>query len=303
MTDQELQQLRLKKWRLDGSPVRTLDDAREFIDSVGFCLMYPLRPAVLVPTFIGAYVGEDANLPTPKTAFADHRAKDATELMVRLLREKSAYEANLFGETNFLVSASAFPYFYGLVGDRNPKQMPKPGRRNEYTPLALAVFEAIQKHGAHTKNQLQERLGGALSPAALDRALNELWSRLRITRVDYVPDEGAYWDALYRWSPKLVQDAIQMSIPESLTALLSKYIDCVVAAEQTEIGDFFSNFVPRSKVNEAINALLSARALQFTNVDNRSMLQAPPPKPAPEDRARKQPIARRPGRRFIKKTE
>lgn len=302
MTEQELHQLRLKKWRLDGCPIRTLDDAREFIDSVGFCLMYPVRPAVLVPTFIGAYVGEDSNLPTWKTAFSDPRAKDATELMVRLLREKSAYEANLFGETNFLVSASAFPFFYGLVGDRNPKQMPKPGRRNEYTPLALAVYEAIQKHGAQTKNALQEKLGGALSPAALERALNELWSRLRITRVDYVPEEGAYWDALYRWSREPVHEGIQMSIAEALTALLSKYVDCVVAAEQTEIGDFFSNFVPRSKTNEAINALLSARELQFVNVDNRSMLQVPPPKPAPVDRARRQPIARRPGARIIKKT-
>jgi hypothetical protein len=294
MTEQELHQLRLNKWRLDGKAVRTLDDAREFIESVGFCLMYPLQRQPLVPTFIGAYSGEDSNLPTWKTAFSDPRAKDATELMVRLLREKSAYEANLFGETNFLVSTSVFPFFYGLVGDRNPKQMPKPGRRNEYTPLALAVFEAIQKHGAQTKHALQERLGGALSPAALERALNELWSRLRITRVDYVPEEGAYWDALYRWSPELVHEGIQMSIHEALTALLSKYVDCVVAAEQPEIGDFFSNFVPRSKVNEAIHALLSARELQFVNVDARSMLQAPPPKPAPADRARKQPIARRP---------
>jgi 23S rRNA pseudouridine2605 synthase len=297
MTEQELHQLRQKRWRLDGNPVRTLDDAREFIESVGFCLMYPLQRTVLVPTFIGAYAGEESNLPTWKTAFSDPRAKDATELMVRLLREKAAYEANLFGETNFLVSASVFPYFYGLVGDRNPKQMPKPGRRNEYTPLALAVFESIHKDGATTKSVLREKLGGELSPAALDRALNELWSRLRITRVDYVPEEGAYWDTLFRWSPDPVHEGIRMSIPEALTALLSKYVDAVVAADQTEIGDFFSNFVPRSKVNEATNALLSARELQFVNVDNRSMLQVPPPKQTSQDRARKQPIARRPGGR------
>src|SRR5512146_2515799 len=102
MTEQELQQQRQAKWRLDGRPIRTLDDAREFIDSVGFCLMYPMRPPVLVPTFIGAYAGEDNDLPVWKNAFKDPRAKDATELMVRLLRDKAAYEANLFGETNFL---------------------------------------------------------------------------------------------------------------------------------------------------------------------------------------------------------
>jgi hypothetical protein len=296
MTEQELHQLRQKKWRLDGAPIRTLEDAREFIDSVGFCLMYPMRPQVLVPTFIGAYAGEDKNLPIWKNAFADPRAKEATELMVRLLREKFAYEANLFGDTNFLVSASAFPYFYGLVGDRSPKQTPKPGKRSEYSPLALDVFEVIRKEGAVTKGTLRQKLGAELTPQALDRGLGELWSRLRITRVDYVPEEGAYWDALYRWSPDAVREGIQVSVPEALTALLSKYIESVVAADQNEIGDFFSNFVPRSKVNEAINALLSARELQFVPVNGRSMIQIMPPRAVPVLHTRNRPIARRPMR-------
>ena len=46
MTNQELEDLRRQKWRLNGNPVRTLEDAREFIESVGFALMYPLKPAV-----------------------------------------------------------------------------------------------------------------------------------------------------------------------------------------------------------------------------------------------------------------
>jgi len=298
MTEQELHQLRQQKWRLDGRAVRTLDDAREFIDSVGFCLMYPMRPPVLVPTFIGAFAGEDKNLPLWKDAFKDPRTKDTTELMVRLLREKAAYEANLFGETNFLVSPAVFPFFYGLVGDRNPKQTPKPGRRSEYTPLALDVFEVIRKEGAVTKGTLRQKLGAELTPAALDRALGELWSRLRITRVDYVPDEGAYWDTLYRWSPDAVREGIQVSVPEALTALISKYIECVVAAEQIELGDFFSNFVPRSKTNEAINALLAARELQFISVENRSMIQVTPPKAQHVISPRRQPIARRPIRKL-----
>ena len=47
MTDWELLELRAKKWRIDGNPIRTLEDAQEFIESVGFCLMYPLRPRYL----------------------------------------------------------------------------------------------------------------------------------------------------------------------------------------------------------------------------------------------------------------
>jgi hypothetical protein len=34
MTDQELQQLRREKWRLDGKPVRTIEQARAFVEAV-----------------------------------------------------------------------------------------------------------------------------------------------------------------------------------------------------------------------------------------------------------------------------
>src|SRR5438132_542056 len=184
MTEQELDQFRREKWRLNGNPVRTLDEARAFIESVGFCLMYPLRPPFLLPTFIGAWSGS----------------------------------------------------------------------------------------------------GGSISFAAVDHALGELWSRLRITRVDYNPAHGSSWDVLYRWSPEAVREGIGLSVGEALSALLSKYLDCVVAADQQEIEAFFGNFVPRSRGKEAVNALLNARALTFTHIGNRSLLQITPPKTGPSER-------------------
>src|SRR5215469_11443991 len=146
MTDLELLQIRAQKWRLDGHSVRTLDEARSFLESVGFCLMYPLRPPVLVPTFVGAWIGADDRLPTWQHAFADARAKDATELMVRTLRDKIAYEAPLFDENNaFLLSARVFPFFYSLVGERNPKQAPTAGTRSGYTQLGCDAFQIIRR--------------------------------------------------------------------------------------------------------------------------------------------------------------
>ena len=59
MTDQELQQLRREKWRLNSEGLQTFEQAAEFVESVGFCLMYPLKPMPLVPTFMGAFVGSD----------------------------------------------------------------------------------------------------------------------------------------------------------------------------------------------------------------------------------------------------
>jgi hypothetical protein len=175
MTERELQELRREKWRVNGQPIRTLEDARDFIEANGFCLMYPVRPAMLVPTFIGAYAGTDQNLPGWQHAFADPRAKEATDLMVRLLRAKHAYEANPFGESNFLVSAAAFPFFYGLVGDRNPRQAPKTGPRSEYSRCSPRTPSASSRSTVPSPNASSaELLGGDPSTAALDRALERV---------------------------------------------------------------------------------------------------------------------------------
>lgn len=297
----ELQEARRHRWHLDGVAVRTLEGAREFLDTVGFCTMYPLEQPVLLPSFMGAFAGTEEGIPTARHSFADPRSKEATELMVRLLRERAAYEANVFGDTNFLVSASVFPYFYALVGDRNPRQMPKPGTQPNFSQLARDCFEAIKNKGPISKDKLGSLLGGSISDAAFDRALGELWSRLRITRVDYVPGEGAYWDVLLRWAPDAVREGIQLGSMQALSAVISKYLDSVIAAEQSEVEDFFLNIVARSKVNEAIKALLSAREFSYLHVGGKPMVQiagsttVAKSAPAAETALkRNEPIARRP---------
>ena len=292
MTDAELHEFRMHKWRLDGQRVRTLDDARAFLESVGFCLMYPMRPALLLPTFIGAWVGADEKLPAQKHAYADPRAKEATELMVRALRDKAAYEAPLLDENNaFLLSASVFPYFYSLVGERNPKQPPASGPRSPYSPLACDAFEIIRQDGPISKTKLGEKLGGSVSNAGLDRALSELWAKLRITRVDYTVEEGSVWDELSRWAPDVVRDGVGISVPEALSALVTRYLDCVVAIDEGEIENLLANFVPRTRVKEAIHALLSARELSFVHVGSRSLLQVTPPKQAYVPKPRPQRVS------------
>jgi len=292
MTDPELLQLRMQKWRLDGQPVRTLDEARGFLESVGFCLMYPTRPAILAPTFIGAWVGADDKLPTRQHAYADPRAQEATGLMVRVLRDKAAYEAPLIDESNaFLLAPSVFPYFYSLVGERNPKQAPATGPRSIYSPLACDAFEIIRRSGPISKTKLGETLGGSVSKAGLDRALSELWAKLRITRVDYTVEEGSVWDELSRWAPEVVREGVGISVPEALSALVSKYLDCVVAVEDAEVENFLAHFVPRTRVKEAIHALLSARELSFVHVGGKSLLQVTPPKQAYVPKPRPQRVS------------
>ncbi len=276
MTEQELQQQRAVKWRVAGNPIRTLEDARSFLKDVGFCLVYPVR-SLVVPTFIGAYAGMAEGLPEAKQAFSDPRTQPALDLMVRLLREQYAFELNLQGDIGLIVSPSAFPYFYLLAGDKSPKGAPKfKADGSRISPLAIKVFRVLQQHGPLNKKRLRELVGNEPAPAALDRTLSDLWTILKITRVDYRKDEGAFWDVLYRWAPAAISDSLGITYPEALTALLSKYVESAIAVDQDEIERFFSTFMPRQKIREGIHALQAGRQLSFFTAGARALIRITP---------------------------
>ncbi|HEV2021388.1 MAG TPA: hypothetical protein VGQ94_02570, partial [Terriglobales bacterium] len=180
-----------------------------------------------------------------------------------------------------LLAASVLPYFYALVGDRNPKaERKKDSDAVQLSPLARDTWAALRQSGQPlTKASLRELLGGAPSDAALDRALGELGASLKIARVDESPQAGATWELLHRWAPEAVQEGIGLSVAQSLSALVSRYLECVVAAEAKEVEEFFSRLAPRSRVRGSVNALLSARELAFLPVGNKTLIQIAPPRP------------------------
>lgn len=271
MTELELEHLRREKWRLEGEPVRTIEDARAFVDSVGFCLMYPTRPMPVVPTFIGACRGNDQNLPTRKQSLADSRSREAEALSARLIRGKVAYEAQFHGET-LLLAPAIFPYFYALASDRKPRQPIQSRAGTKGSPLSEHMFSKLEEQGPLNRGQLQERLGGALSESALDRALNELWTALKITPTGHDPETGDTWDLYYRWTPDLVNEGVRTSDAEALSALVSKYLDCLIAATQDEVESFFSAITSRARVAEILRALLAAREFVYTPSETRTLI-------------------------------
>ena len=277
MTEQDLHHHRAEIWRTNGHPIRTVEDAKGFLDSVGLCLMYPVRSLPAVSTFLGACAGSTIGLPDAKHAFADPRTQPAIELMVRLLRARNGYEVKLLPESSLLVSAPMFPFVYALLGDRKPKAPPKTKAHGaKFSPLALKVFDVLQERGPLSTGQLREQISRELSAAAIERALNELWSILKITRVDYREKEGFCWDLLYRWTPDAVMEGVGISVPEALSALIGKYLESVEAAGQEEIEQFFSHLAPGSKVREAIHALLAARQLAFIAVGTKNLIHLAP---------------------------
>jgi 23S rRNA pseudouridine2605 synthase len=266
MTLAELVEEREKLW---SRPVRTLDDAREFVTSVGFCLRYPVRPAVLAPTFIAAFLGPGADLPTAKFAPLDPRTRDAGELISRLLGERSALEVNFGDRGSLLVAAAEFPYFYALIGDRNPKLPPQLGVHSEKTLIAH-TFAELQKSPA-SEPELLDRLGKSISEAALQRSLHALWSQLRVVR--HPLGAGFRWEVIYEWVPDLVRKGIQLSSGAALSALVSRYLGTVVAAEPKEIEEFFGPLTARSKVLDIVKILTAAREVETVQIQDKRMVR------------------------------
>lgn len=296
MTELELEHLRREKWHLDGEPLRTLEQARDFVDSVGLCLLYPIRPLALLPTFIGACTGSDKNLPSRQKAFANSLARNAEGMLLRLVHSKFIYEAQFQGET-LLLSRSVFPYFYALASDRKPKQPIQSRERGKASPLAEHVFRKLEESGPLNLIQLQEQLGGALSQAGLDRALQELHSALKITRTGSDPKTGDTWDVYYRWAPDAVNEGVRMSDAEALSALISKYLDCVVAATQEEIETFFSAITSRARAAEVVRALLAARQFAYTPSETRTLITVAHSENQPQARDRDEDVSVAPLRR------
>jgi 23S rRNA pseudouridine2605 synthase len=271
MTEIELQHLRRENWRVEGEPLRTLEEARKFADAVGMCLMYPVRPMPVLPTFVGASAGTDSKLPQRKTAFSDARASQAEELVWRLLRQKAVFAAQFSGEM-LIVSSEIFPYFYALASDRQPRKPIHSRTRGKASPLTEHVFKKLEERGPLTRAQLQEQLGGALSEAGLDRALQELWTALKIAPVDHDRQIGYTWDTYYDWATEAVNEGVRLSDAEALSALTSKYLEAVIAATQEEIEGVFSAFTSRARVAEVVRALLAAREFTYTPSETRTLI-------------------------------
>lgn len=277
MFSEDLQQQRAQKWRSDGqNPVRTLEDAKAFIESVGFCLIYATRPPVTIPTLIGAILGTEENLPTAAKAAVDPRTREASELVIRLLDQQLAFEVPFGDLGSLLVSPAEFPYFYALLGERNPKSVPNEGVRGEKT-LSSHTFRLLSKNPM-TEQEMLEAHGKGISESALARALHDLWAKLRIVQVKLLDRSAASpeWDVLYRVAPQLVNRGAHLSQAEALSALIGRHLETVVAAEQREIEDFFGHIATRSKALDVVRALTAAREIEPIKVGHRSMLRLVP---------------------------
>ena len=282
MTSEQLQNARAERWRQAGNPLLTAEETRSWMDDAGLCLFAPRRAhfAAPAPSLVEAVAGAVTDAPTRETV------ETATTLMKRLAADGALVPLNLFGGAgafgatavaggaglgsfdapDFLMAREVLPYVFSLIGGRNWKS----GPGDKASPLMVEVWTLLRDDGAKTAAEIQGTLGREVTEAAVLRALAELWRGLRVIPV--YDEEETRWDVTQARFAAEMAASQKVAQTTALSALVSLYLDGVVAAGREEIEEFLSPLTARSRVREVVNGMQATRQLQIVSVGAHPLL-------------------------------
>ncbi len=265
MTAEQLQAARAERWRQKQNPALTLDDAATWVNEMGQCLFLPRRNQFVTPapSFVEACVGAPSDTPSPV------EIENARGLMIRLADGGTALPLNLFGahadQPDFLASREAFPYIFTLRGGRNWKTPPP-----KASPLVAEIWKLLEPGASLEATEIQAALGRELTEAAVLRGLMELWGGLRVMPV-YTQDGPTRWELTQARFSDAMNAANRIAQTTGLSALVSLYLESVIAATPEEIETFLSPLTARSKVREVVNGLAATRQIAIVPVGTQTM--------------------------------
>jgi hypothetical protein len=286
LTSEQLQNARAERWRQVSNPVLTAEDARAWLEGIGFCLFLPRKSSGLAfapaPSFVEAVAGGGASGASEAPAYgtvARDAGETATGLLHRLAADgvvvplnlsaaAGAFAGNHSGAAgggasdapDFVATREALPYVFSLIGGRNWKS----GPGAKASPLMVEIWKQLEGAGAQTAQEIQTALGREVTEGAVLRGLMELWNGLRA-----IP---AYDGDATRWELTQARFAAEMTASQkvaqatALSALVSLYLEAVVAASSEEIETFLSPLAGRSRVREVVNGLAATRQLELVSV-------------------------------------
>lgn len=271
MTSEQLQIARAERWRQASNPIVTADDARGWLENAGLSLFLPVRAhfSAPAPSFVEAVAGASGD------AAGKAALTDAVALLRRLAAERAVLPLSLFGgagpsdQPDFLVSREALPYVFSLIGGRNWKS----GPGGKASPLMVEIWTLLNREGSLTAQEIQTVLGRELTEAAVLRSLLELWNGLRVIPV--YEEEGTRWELTQARFAEELTASQKVAQTTALSALVSLYLESVIAASSEEIEAFLSPLAARSRVREVINGLQATRQLAIVSVAAQPLLHVP----------------------------
>jgi hypothetical protein len=228
--------------RMPERRVKTIEEARAFVEEMGFCHFWPIK-GVEMPNLFHAIAGRARDVPH------EHDDPDISKCWGwkdHSLDKKWWYYGKLLRRRATLVSLDMLPYFYALsenYGDlRDYLQEYEDGK---LTAEARAIYEAILENGPLDTVRLRReaRMSAESAKTRFDRALVELQVGLKVIPIG-VAQAGAWnyafvYEILQRHFPELPERARSIGRGEARRVLVGQYLDNVVAADRAMIAKVF----------------------------------------------------------------
>jgi hypothetical protein len=250
--------------------VQSVEGARAFVDDVGFCHFWPIK-GIETPNLFHAIAGRVRSVPNV------HNDPDLSRCWSwkdRALGERWWYYGKLLRRRATMVSLEMLPYFYACSDNYGDlADYLEEYRDGKMTMEAKQIYEALLQHGPLDTVRLRReaRMAAETAKTRFDRALVELQVGLKVLPIG-VADAGAwnyafYYEIVQRHYPDLPQQAKDIKRSEARRALVQRYIDSVVAADEGMIRKVFHvlGWTPR-ELDRTIAALLDERSTREAQV-------------------------------------
>ena len=223
--------------------LRSLPQALDFVNDVGFCLLFPAR-GVELPTFWEAICGEAR--PLPRRHHNDPELHSLWRWKDELPAQGLAFYGKLLRKRPTLISLELLRYFYALsenYGDLYDYLLEyEDGKLSEE---ARRVYEALLEHGAQPTSHLRRQAGlaGKANAVRFDRAILELQLGFKIAKTG-ISDANAWrycyvYDLLLRRWPELPSRAAAIGTTEAMRTVLLAYLRNVGVARLQDVSRLF----------------------------------------------------------------
>jgi len=239
----QIERLRDERYRRTSAlRVHSEEQARAFIDEVGFCFLFGEK-GVEIPTLWSAICG--AKRAVPKQHNDDDLGR-AWRWKDSLPSRGAVFYGKLLRNKPTMVSLLLLPAFYALspnYGDEDDYLAQY--EAGELSNEAKSVYEALLREGAMATSRLRQSAGlaGGANARRFDRALTELQTELKIAKAG-ISDANRWgyayvYDLFLRRYPDVPELARQISTDQAMETLILVHLRNVVAQSESGLKRLF----------------------------------------------------------------
>ena len=256
LTSEEIEYLRDRRYRRTRLlRVKTIEEALEFVNDVGFCFAFSARNSEL-PCLWHAACGE-RNPVMPQHTHHDPYIGLVWQAKDVLSAQRQIYYGKALKKRPTMISLHYFPYFYKLSGKSgDPEQYAAEYMRGDLSVAARRIMDALTEQTPQITRDLK-LASGYSSPQKryeFDQGIAELQMKMYMVKIAEFYDPFTFlWDLVPNQFPEAIQLASQISEDDARREILKKYFENVFVANTSQIIRLFA--WPK-QVTEEILALL-----------------------------------------------